>query len=66
MRKYHILISVLTLIIGFTFYGETIIFPIHDTYYVIPAEVVCFYVWLILTLILHGISLKNYFSRNEA
>lgn len=66
MRKYSIFISIITLIFGFTFYGEPVSIQIFNTEYVIAAEVLCFAVWLILTLLIQAINLKRYFSRNEA
>ena len=66
MRKYQIFVSIITLILGFTFYGETVFFNIGDTYYVMAAESLCFAVWAIITIILTIISLKKYFSRDEA
>jgi len=66
MRKYAILISILTLIFGFTFYGEPIHITLLDTEYIIAAEVFCFGVWLVATIIIQIINLKRYFSRNEA
>lgn len=66
MRKYQIFLSILTLIFGFTFYGEQVTINIADTYYIIAAEALCFGVWAIFTIIFSIISLKKYFSRNAA
>jgi len=66
MRKYAVLISILTLIFGFTFYGELVHFTLFDTEYIIAAEVLCFGFWFIATIIIQMINLKRYFSRNEA
>tara|TARA_B100001063_G_C16497205_1_gene420276 strand:+ start:409 stop:609 length:201 start_codon:yes stop_codon:yes gene_type:complete len=66
MRKYSIFISIITLIFGFSFYGESVNLSLLDTEYVIAAEVLCFGFWLIATIIIQMISLKRYFSRDEA
>ena len=66
MRKYSVFLSILTLILGFTFYGEPVSVKILNTEYVVAAEVLCFTVWLTLTLIIQAINLKNYFYRDEA
>ncbi|MGA8855382.1 MAG: hypothetical protein WB492_14510 [Christiangramia sp.] len=66
MRKYSTFVSIITLIFGFTFYGEEVTMHIYDTYYIIAAEVVCFGVWLIFMLIFLLIYLKKFFSKNEA
>ncbi|MCG9970717.1 hypothetical protein [Christiangramia crocea] len=66
MRKYSILISILTLIFGFTFYSDTVSITIYDTNYIIAAEVICFAIWLIFMIVFQLINLKRYFSRNEA
>ena len=65
MRKYHILISILIVILGLTFYGETITVTIHDTYYVIAAEVICFAAWFIFTVIYMIVKLKRFFTPDE-
>lgn len=65
MRKYSIFVSILTLIFGFTFYGEIVTINLFDTYYLIPAEVLCFGVWAIFTIIFTIINLKKFFSRND-
>ena len=39
MRKYSIFISIITLIFGFSFYGESVNLSLLDTEYVIAAEV---------------------------
>jgi len=66
MRKYSVFISILTLIFGFTFYGESVNIHIFNTEYIVAAEVLCFGVWLIATIIIQIINIKRYFSRNEA
>lgn len=66
MRKYSILLSILTLIFGFTFYGEQFSITILETNYVIAAEVVFFSIWTVLMVILQIIKLKKFLSRNEA
>ncbi|WP_089665781.1 hypothetical protein [Gramella sp. MAR_2010_147] len=66
MRTYSIIVSIITLIFGFTFYGENLTINIHDTYYIIAAEVVCFSIWLLCTIIFQLINLKNYLSKNAA
>lgn len=63
MNKYSFLISILTLILGFTFYGEHLTINIHDTYYVIAAEVVCFFFWSIFMVIFLMNGLKNLILR---
>jgi len=65
MRKYSVFVSILTLIFGFTFYGEKVSITILDTSYIIAAEVLCFSVWAIFTIIFTIINLKKYFSENE-
>jgi len=66
MKKYSTLISIITLIFGFTFYGEHITINAYDTQYVIAAEVICFAIWLVCMLIFQLINLKKFLSKNEA
>lgn len=60
MRLFPLFLSAITLILGFTFYGEIVTFNIFDTYYLIPAEVICFSIWLVITMVYWLIRLKNY------
>jgi len=62
MRKYSFLISIITLIFGFIFYGELVTIQVFNTEYVIAAEVLCFAIWLIFTIIIQVINLKRHFS----
>lgn len=62
MRKYSIFASIITLILGFAFYGEYITINFFDTYYLIAAEVVCFAFWALFMLILLIINLKKFLS----
>ncbi|WP_298245986.1 hypothetical protein [uncultured Christiangramia sp.] len=66
MRKFPLLVSSVTLILGFAFYGEIITFNLGDTYYLIPAEVALFSIWFLITIIYWAFQLKRYLSRNEA
>lgn len=66
MRKLPVLVSILTLIFGFTFYGEIVSINIHDTFYIISAEALCFLIWLCFTIIFWFIKLKKVLSKNEA
>ncbi|WP_026913960.1 hypothetical protein [Christiangramia portivictoriae] len=66
MRKFPLLVSGITLILGFAFYGEHITINIGDTYYVIPSEVVLFCIWFVITIIYWLFQLKRYLSRHEA
>lgn len=66
MRKFPLLVSSITLILGFTFYGEIITCSLYDTYYLIPAEVALFSIWLLITIIYWAFQLKRFLSQNEA
>ena len=63
MRKYSTFISIITLILGFTFYGEHVPITVFQTRYIIAAEVVFFIIWAIIMLILLIINLKKIFFR---
>jgi len=65
MRKYSTFVSIITLIFGFTFYGELLTINIYGTQYIIAAEVLCFIIWAIIMLILFIMNLKKHFSENE-
>ncbi|QYA24595.1 hypothetical protein G3I01_03415 [Gramella sp. MT6] len=62
MRKYSTFVSIITLILGFAFYGETVSFNFYDTYYIVAAEVVCFAFWALFMLIFLIINLKKFLS----
>ncbi|CAL68508.1 hypothetical protein [Christiangramia forsetii] len=66
MRKYSTIVSIITLIFGFAFYGEKLTINIYDTYYIIAAEVVCFSIWLLFMIIFQLINLKKFLSKNAA
>ncbi|GAA4312378.1 hypothetical protein GCM10023115_31550 [Pontixanthobacter gangjinensis] len=66
MNKYTLGISLLTLMFGFTFYGEIITINLGATYYLIPAEVICFGIWLIFMIIFWISRLRKILSKNEA
>ena len=66
MRMYSVLVSIITLIFGFTFYGEPVNINIYDTHYIIAAEVLCFAVWCVCMLIFQLIKLKKFLSKHEA
>ncbi|MCH4822167.1 hypothetical protein ML462_03190 [Gramella lutea] len=66
MNKFSILASILTLIFGFTFYGEKVELNILGTSYLVAAEVICFGLWLMFTLIFWSIRMKKFLSGNEA
>ena len=65
MNKYSIAISLITLVFGFTFYGEIVTINLGDTYYLIPAEVICFGIWLIFMIMFWTFRLKKILSKNE-
>jgi hypothetical protein len=65
MAKYRFLISIITLIFGFSFYGEFVTISLYDTYYVIAAEVIIFAIWLVIMMIFLFLYLKNRLQENE-